>query len=147
LPSLLGVIKRDRQAGQLRQDSQDDRQKMSEIERKLEEEKKEEVEFLLPHQVDTVVQQLRKALASDTQELLHMMKNPRKFMWQNFMLGVVRGLGIAFGMTILGALLVAFFFIVLRWMEHLPLIGGFVHHIVNLIRDFMSQQKVPVNIK
>ena len=102
---------------------------------------------MLPHQVDTVVQQLRKALASDTQELLQMMRNPRKFMWQNFMLGVVRGLGIVFGMTILGALLVAFFFIVLRWMENLPLIGGLVHHVVNLIRDFMSQQTVPVGIK
>ena len=77
-----------------------------------------------------------------------MMKNPRKFMWQNFMLGVVRGLGIAFGMTILGALLVAFLFgIVLPWLEHLPLIGHFFHHMVNLIRDFVSQQKVPVNIK
>ena len=120
---------------------------MSETERKPEQETKEEIEFLLPHQVDTVVQQLRKALTSDTQELLQMMKNPRKFMWQNFMLGVVRGLGIVFGMTVLGAFLVAFLFIVLRWMEHLPLIGGLVHHIVDLIRDFMSQQKVPVNIK
>ena len=120
---------------------------MSETEKEPEEEKKEEIEFLLPHQVDTVVQQLRKALASDTQELLQMMRNPRKFMWQNFMLGVVRGLGIVFGMTILGALLVAFFFIVLRWMENLPLIGGLVHHVVNLIRDFMSQQTVPVGIK
>ncbi len=118
---------------------------MGETERKPKEEKKEEIEFLLPHQVDTVVQQLRKALTSDTQELLHMMKNPRKFMWQNFMLGVVRGLGIVFGMTILGALLVAFFFIVLRWLEKLPLIGGLIHHIVNVIRDFMSQQKVPIN--
>ena len=120
---------------------------MSETERKPEEEKKEEIVFLLPQQVDTVVQQLRKALTSDTQELLQMMRNPRKFLWQNFMLGVVRGLGIAFGMTILGALLVAFFLIVLRWMEHLPLIGGLVHHIIDLIRDFISQQKVPVNIK
>jgi hypothetical protein len=121
---------------------------MSETEHKPKEEKKEEIEFLLPHQVDTVVQQLRKALASDTQELLEMMKNPRKFMWQNFMLGVVRGVGIVFGMTVLGALLVAFLFgIVLPWMEHLPLVGKFVHHIVNLIREFMSQQKVPVKIK
>jgi len=121
---------------------------MGEIERKPKEEGKEEIEFLLPHQVDTVVQQLRKALTSDTQELLQMMRNPRKFMWQNFMLGVVRGLGIVFGMTVLGALLVAFLFgIVLPWLEHLPLIGGLVHHIVDLIRDFMSQQKVPVSIK
>src|SRR5450830_139500 len=118
---------------------------MSETKRKPKEEKKEEVDFLLPHQVDKVVQQLRKALTSDTQELLQMMRNPRRFLWQNFMLGVVRGLGIAFGMTILGALLVAFFLIVLRWMEHLPLIGGLVHHIIDLIRDFISQQKVPVN--
>ena len=121
---------------------------MSKTERKPKEEPKEEIEFLLPHQVDTVVQQLRKALASDTQELLQMMKNPRKFMWQNFMLGVVRGLGIAFGMTILGALLVAFLFgIVLPWLEHLPLIGHFFHHMVDLIRDFVSQQKMPVDIK
>ena len=120
---------------------------MSETKRKSKEEKKEEIAFLLPQQVDTVVQQLRKALTSDTQELLQIMRNPRKFMWQNFMLWVVRGLGIVFGMTVLGAFLVAFLFIVLRWMEHLPLIGGLVHHIVNLILDFMSQQKVPVNIK
>ena len=121
---------------------------MSETKRKSEEEKKEEVEFLLPHQVEKVVQQLRKALASDTQELLQMMKNPRKFMWQNFMLGVVRGLGIVFGMTILGALLVAFFFLVLGWMEKLPLVGSLVHHIVDLIRGFMSRQPLPpVNIK
>ena len=123
---------------------------MSDTDRKPEPdqaEKKEEIEFLLPHQVEKVVQQLKKALTSDTQELLQMMKNPRKFMWQNFMLGVVRGLGIVFGMTVLGAFLVAFFFIVLRWMEHLPLIGGLVHHIVDLIRDFMSQQKVPVDMK
>ena len=126
---------------------------MSETERKPKkeikekEETKEEVEFLLPHQVEKVVQQLRKALASDTKELLQMMKNPRKFMWQNFMLGVVRGLGIVFGMTILGALLVAFFFIVLGWMEKLPLVCCLVHHIVDLIRGFMSQQPLPVNIK
>lgn len=108
---------------------------------KPEEEKKEEVGLLLPHHMEGLVLQLKKALTSDTQELLQMLKNPRRFMWQNFLMGVVRGLGIAFGMTILGAFLVAFFFIVLRWLEGLPLVGGFFHHMVNIIRDFLTQQK------
>ena len=108
-------------------------------------EKKEELEHLSPYHLETLAQHVKKALASDSQELLQMLKNPRRFMWQNFLMGVVRGLGIVFGMTVLGALLVAFLLIVLRWMEGLPLVGGFVHHMVNLIRDFVSQQKaVPI---
>ncbi len=106
-------------------------------------EKKEIGETLPAHHLEAIVQQIKKALTSDTQELLQILKHPRRFMWQNFLLGVVRGLGIAFGMTVLGALLVAFFLLVLRWLENLPLIGAFFRHVVDLVRDFLSQRPVP----
>lgn len=95
------------------------------------------------HHSGELLQQLRATLSADTQELLTMLKHPRRFFWLNFMMGVVRGLGIFVGATILGTFVVAFFLIVLRWMERMPLLGDLVRFIVNLIRDLIRQ---PVSV-
>ncbi|HNS49145.1 MAG TPA: DUF5665 domain-containing protein [bacterium] len=95
------------------------------------------------HHAGELLQQLKATLSADTQELLTMLKHPRRFFWLNFMMGVVRGLGIFVGATILGTFVVAFFLILLRWMERMPLLGDLVRFIVNLIRDLIRQ---PVSV-
>ena len=99
----------------------------------------EKIPDLPPQHIENLALQLKNLLSADTQELIQMLKHPRRFIWQNFLMGVVRGIGIAFGMTVLGAVSIALFLIVLHWLEGVPFIGGMVNYLIKIIRDLASQ--------
>ncbi len=66
-------------------------------------------------------------------EYIEMMEKPRRLLYMNFLMGLVRGFGMAIGFTILAA-------IVLWSMQrlvvlNLPLIGDFIADIVKLVQD------------
>lgn len=65
-------------------------------------------------------------------EYIEMMENPRRLLYMNFMMGLVRGFGMAIGFTILAALVV--WFMQRLMVLNLPLIGDFIADIVRLVQ-------------
>lgn len=68
-------------------------------------------------------------------EYIDMLNNPKRYLWINFTAGMARGLGIAIGVTILGALVV--YFLQRLVLLNLPLIGDFIADIVRLVQNQM----------
>ena len=63
-------------------------------------------------------------------EYVHLLENIPRLLWINFISGLARGLGMAVGFTLLGALVVY----ILTKMVNLPLIGAFVAEIVRIVQ-------------
>lgn len=63
-------------------------------------------------------------------EYVKLLENPPRLLWINFITGIARGLGMAVGFTLLGALLVY----ILGHMVNLPLIGSFIAEIVRIVQ-------------
>lgn len=65
-------------------------------------------------------------------EYLRYVQDRRRFLWTQFLGGLFRGMGMAVGFTILGAVLV----IVLKNLaeRNLPLIGDFLAQIVSIVQ-------------
>lgn len=72
---------------------------------------------------------LEKMKLAEYVDLLH---SPWRLLWINFISGIARGLGIAVGFAILGAVMI----IVLQRLVdlNLPVIGGFIADIVDIVR-------------
>lgn len=66
-------------------------------------------------------------------EYMEMLNNPRRYIITNFLGGLARGLGIAVGFTILGALVI----MLLRRLMYLnlPFIGDFIADIVLIVQE------------
>ncbi|NLW43613.1 MAG: hypothetical protein GXY92_00345 [Syntrophomonadaceae bacterium] len=65
-------------------------------------------------------------------EYIEMMENPRRLLYMNFVMGLVRGFGMAIGFTILAALVL---WLMQRLVVlNLPLIGNFIAEIVRLVQ-------------
>ena len=65
-------------------------------------------------------------------EYVQLLDNPWRLMYINFIAGVARGLGIAVGFTILGAIVL--YFLKILVMLNLPWIGGFIAEIVRMVQ-------------
>ena len=65
-------------------------------------------------------------------EYIEMMENPRRLLYMNFVMGLVRGFGMAIGFTILAAVVV--WFMQRLMVLNLPLIGDFIADIVRLVQ-------------
>jgi hypothetical protein len=65
-------------------------------------------------------------------EYVQLLDNPRRLMYINFIAGLARGVGIAIGFTILGA--IALYILKILVMFNLPLIGGFIAEIVKMVQ-------------
>ncbi|MTI86283.1 MAG: hypothetical protein FH756_20910 [Firmicutes bacterium] len=65
-------------------------------------------------------------------EYVRLLENPWRLLYVNFISGVARGLGIAVGFAILGAILI----LTLRQLValNLPLIGGFIADLVEIVQ-------------
>ena len=85
---------------------------------------------LLNDKVDKISMQLENAKLADYFEL---MKNKKNLIWNNFIVGVVRGFGMAVGFTILGGVIVYF----LRYLVllNLPIIGNFISELVRIVQN------------
>lgn len=71
-------------------------------------------------------------------EYVNLLQNPRRLLYINFISGIARGLGIAVGFAILGAILV----IALQKLVslNLPLIGGFIAELVKIVQMQLGEQ-------
>ena len=101
------------------------------------EEKKEtrrEDETKALEKLKTTVQGLSAHLEKLRSEYVELFKKPRKFIWMNLFLGIVRGVGMFIGMAVLGAILVAIGAMIMQKGEALPLIGDFFKKI-NQVMD------------
>lgn len=67
------------------------------------------------------------------EEYLHYVDNTKKLLWINFLAGIARGLGMAVGFTVLGAVVV----VLLQRLvvENVPWIGDFLADVVRVVRD------------
>ena len=90
-------------------------------------ESKQEIKFLSKKIEDLATQMENIRIA----EYVEILKNPKKLFWTNFSAGIARGIGMAVGFTILGAVVVYFLQMVVRW--NLPLIGDFIAEIVRIV--------------
>ncbi|MDL2225359.1 DUF5665 domain-containing protein [Eubacteriales bacterium OttesenSCG-928-M02] len=64
------------------------------------------------------------------------LNKPRRILWNGFMSGIARGLGMAIGFAVLGAFMMA----LLTWLANanLPVIGKFVADIVDMVNMYRS---------
>jgi len=65
-------------------------------------------------------------------EYVQLLEHPWRLMYINFIAGLARGVGIAIGFTILGA--VVLYFLRILVMLNLPLIGSFIAEIVRMVQ-------------
>ncbi len=92
----------------------------------------EEEHKCLSERIAELSQQLEKYNLAD---YINLLNNPRRYMMLNFLGGVFRGLGIALGMTILGALVL---YILQRLVVlNLPVIGDFIAELVRIVLTYL----------
>ncbi|NLP17864.1 MAG: hypothetical protein GX376_02095 [Firmicutes bacterium] len=82
---------------------------------------------LLLHKLEVLSLQMEKMKLAEYVQLL---ENLPRLLWINFITGVVRGVGMAVGFTLLGAILLY----LLGRMVDLPLIGSFIAEIVRIVQ-------------
>ncbi len=82
------------------------------------------------HELERLSQNMEKFNLAEYMELLN---NPRRYVMINLAGGLARGLGIAVGFTILGAVVI----MILRRLMYLnlPLVGDFIADIVRIVQD------------
>jgi len=68
-------------------------------------------------------------------EYREMIKSPRRMIIVNFVAGLARGLGIAVGATVLGAIFLIFLFRV--GQLNLPLIGEFIARVIKVVQTYL----------
>lgn len=68
-------------------------------------------------------------------EYTEMLKSPKRMIWVNFLAGLARGLGIAVGATVLGALFLIILFKV--GQLNLPVIGQFIARIIKIVEMYL----------
>lgn len=66
---------------------------------------------------------------------LNALNNPRRYLVVNFVGGIARGLGIAIGATLLGALVL--YFLQRLVVLNLPLIGDFIADLIRIVNQNM----------
>ena len=72
---------------------------------------------------------------SRVDEYVGLVKRPWKILGFNFAIGVVRGFGIAVGMTIVVALVMY----MVSKMVNLPIIGKFIAQIVDIVNSYLTE--------
>ncbi|MCR4434295.1 MAG: DUF5665 domain-containing protein [Clostridiales bacterium] len=70
-------------------------------------------------------------------DYVYYLEHPRKMLLANFIGGLARGFGIAVGFTLLGAFIIYFLQIIVKW--NLPVIGQFISEIVKIVQENISK--------
>ncbi len=94
-----------------------------------EDELKEQQKYLI-RKIEELAQNMEKY---NIAEYIQLLNDPKRFFWVNFLGGVIRGFGIAVGLTILGALLI--YFLQQLVVLNLPLIGDFIAELVKIVQE------------
>jgi len=70
-------------------------------------------------------------------EYVNLLENPKRLLYINFIAGVARGLGIAVGFAILGAVII---YVLQRVVAlNLPIIGKFIAEIVTIVQTNLAR--------
>ncbi|MEZ0536056.1 DUF5665 domain-containing protein [Caldicellulosiruptoraceae bacterium PP1] len=83
--------------------------------------------------LEEIIQSFEKMHLADYIEYL---KNPKRILWVNFISGVARGFGTAFGFSILGALLIYILNSIVKY--NLPIIGKYIAQLLNIIKFYIK---------
>ena len=83
----------------------------------------------IENKIDQIIIQMEKLSIAEYVEMLH---NPRRLLLPNFISGVARGVGMAFGFTFLTALII--YLINALNILNLPVIGEFISDIVEIVK-------------
>ncbi len=68
-------------------------------------------------------------------DFVHYVNNPKRLILVNFLAGLSRGLGMAIGFTVLGALFLYALFIIAEW--NLPIIGQYIARLVRIVQTHL----------
>ncbi|QTL98114.1 hypothetical protein GM661_09055 [Iocasia frigidifontis] len=68
-------------------------------------------------------------------EYIELVRSPRRMLFINFIAGLARGLGIAIGATVLGALFLIFLFDLAQ--SNIPIIAEFVAKIIKIVETYL----------
>lgn len=82
--------------------------------------------------IDRRLKRLERALIRmRLEEIVPTLSNPKRMLWTNLLGGIARGLGIAIGFSILGALLI----LILQDIaaNNVPVIGDFIAQIIRIV--------------
>ena len=83
-------------------------------------------------------QLVRKLDAKNTTEYIELAMDTKRLIWKNFVIGISKGIGIAIGFTVLGA--VAIYLLRKVVMLNLPVIGAFVKDIMDIVEGMQSSK-------
>lgn len=97
--------------------------------------REEELLDALRRKVTELSINMEKMKLAEYVDLLH---SPWRLLWVNFISGVARGLGIAIGFAILGALLIIFLQKLVAL--NLPVIGGIIADIVEIVQQQLQSR-------
>lgn len=75
----------------------------------------------------------KKIEAKQIIEYIEQIDNTKELIWKNFVIGLAKGIGIAIGFTILGAIII--YLLKKLVMLNLPVIGAFVREIMNIASE------------
>ena len=70
-------------------------------------------------------------------EYIEMMEHPRKMLWANFLGGLARGLGMAVGFTLLGAIIL--YSLKEAVKLNIPVLGQFIAELVKIVQDNLNK--------
>lgn len=66
-------------------------------------------------------------------EYVEMLRDPKRLLWTNFLAGAARGVGMAVGFTLLGAIII---YILQRLvLLNLPVLSDFIADIIRMVRE------------
>jgi hypothetical protein len=99
----------------------------------LDDQNNQEKTGILGRKIDELGIAIEKMKLSEYVELLN---NPRRLFYINFFAGVARGLGMAVGFTILGALML--YTLQRLQVLNIPIIGGLIAEIVRIVQGNLS---------
>jgi len=103
-----------------------------------EKETRKEDEAKALEKLKTTVQGLSEHLEKLRSEYVELFKKPRKFIWMNLFLGIVRGVGMFIGMAVLGAILVYIGMIIMKKLGTFPIIGDFFTKINRVLEQALK---------
>lgn len=69
-------------------------------------------------------------------DYIEYLNNPKRIIWLNFISGVSRGFGMAFGFSILGAILLYILKSIVQF--NLPIIGKYIAEILRLVQYYLK---------
>ncbi|SES65732.1 hypothetical protein SAMN05660297_00120 [Natronincola peptidivorans] len=69
-------------------------------------------------------------------EYVEMVSNPKRLILMNFLLGMVRGIGMGIGFTLLTGLIIALLAYVMRSWVNLPFIGKLIADLIEIIENY-----------